>query len=101
MYTYYRENDSSNISKRWKDFQEMNHAKELCRLIELLNLCNDIYSYISSLLSAMNETQEKKSAETKERYINMVSKIKSIGIKTNNQEIIATSEKLLNIINKF
>lgn len=101
MYTHYRENDFSNISKRWKDFQEMNHAKELYRLLKLMNLCNDIYLYISSLLSAMNETQEKKSAETKERYINMVSKIKSIGIKTNNQEIIDTSEKLLNIINKF
>ena len=101
MYTHYQENGFSNISKRWKDFQEMNHAKELYRLLKLLNLCNDIYSYISSLLSAMNKTQEKKSAETKERYINMVSKIKSIGIKTNNQEIIDTSEKLLNIINKF
>lgn len=98
MYTHYRENDISNISKRWKDFQGMNHAKELYRLLKLLNLCNDIYSYLSSLLSAMNDTQEKESVKAKERYINMISEIKSIGIKTNNQEIIDASERLQNIV---
>lgn len=101
LYTHYRENGFSNISKRWNDFQEMDHAKELYRLLKLLNLCNDIYSYTNSLLSAINITQEKKSAEAKGRYTNMISEIKSIGIKTNNQEIIDASERFQNIINKF
>ena len=101
MYTHYQENGLSNISRRWLDFQKMDHVKELFRLLKLMGLCKDIYLYTLQLLSAMRKTQEKKSVETRRQYNDMLSKIGDIGVKANNQKVIDRSERLQTRINKF
>ena len=101
MYTHYLENGLSNISRRWLDFQKMDHVKELFRFLKLVNLCKDIYLYTLQLLSAIRKAQEKKTVETQRKYSDMISKIRDIGVKTNNQELIDMSEKLQTMIDKF
>lgn len=101
MYTHYWENGSSNISKRWQYFQKMDHFKELYRLQDLILLCKDIYSYTASLLLEMNKSQNKRSAETTKQINEMICKIKDMGIKCNNQDIINSAEKLHAILYTF
>lgn len=94
LYTHYWENGSSNISKRWQDFQTMDHVKELYRLQDLILLCKDICSYTASLLSEIDKSQKKRSAETTRQINEMICKIKDMGVKFNNQDIINSAEKL-------
>lgn len=94
LYTHYWENGSSNISKRWQDFQTMDHVKELYRLQDLILLCKDICSYTASLLSEIDKSQKKRSAETTRQINEMICKIKDMGIKFNNQDIINSAEKI-------
>lgn len=94
LYTHYWENGASNISKRWQDFQTMDHVKELYRLQDLILLCKDICSYTASLLSEMDKSQKKRSAETTRQINGMICKIKDMGVEFNNQDIINSAEKL-------
>lgn len=94
LYAHYWENGASNISKRWQDFQTMDHVKELYRLQDLILLCKDICSYTASLLSEMDKSQKKRSAETTRQINEMICKIKDMGVKFNNQDIINSAEKL-------
>lgn len=101
LFTHYRENTESNISKRWQEFQKMDHVNEIFRLIGLIYLCNDISSYAQSIFSAISENQKRESAETKQRNIDMLSKIRDIGEKIGDQNIVDRTEKLLNRINEL
>ena len=94
LYTHYWENGASNISKRWQDFQTMDHVQTLYRLQDLILLCKDICSYTASLLSEMDKSQKKRSAETTRQINEMICKIKDMGVKFNNQDIINSAEKL-------
>lgn len=72
----------------------MDHVKELYRLQDLILLCKDICSYTASLLSEMDKSQKKRSAETTRQINEMICKIKDMGVKFNNQDIINSAEKL-------
>lgn len=101
LYTHYREDDSSNIAERWRDFRDMDHVEELFRLQKLLVLCKDIRSYACSLLTEMAKTEKAKTQEGRRRMEDTVSKIRNIGITSGSRELTDAAETIQDLLEKF
>ena len=95
LYTHFREDEQLNLSSRWDAFKNMNHVEELMQLHKLIILCNKIDSFLKSILLSINESHEIKLQET----LKPIFKIRELGIKFNNQEIIDISDKFISMFN--
>ena len=94
MYTHYREERQLNISERWQAFEKMSHVKELKQLLKLILLCNRIDKCLISLLASLQELQNRKT----KNILDIISKIRNLGIKYENQSVIDTSDKLVSYL---
>lgn len=93
LYTHFREEEQLNLSNRWNAFKNMNQAKELVQLNKLVVLCNKINTFLKSILSSINENQSIKSRERMKPIL----KMRELGIKSKNKEIVDMSEKLISL----
>ena len=94
LYTHYREERQLNISERWQAFEKMSHVKELKQLLKLILLCNRIDKCLISLLASLQELQNRKT----KNILDIISKIRNLGIKYENQSVIDTSDKLVSYL---
>lgn len=93
LYTHFREDEQLNLSDRWQAFNNMNHAEELMKLQKLIILCNNIDKYLMSMLSMIQNSQNKILQET----LKPILKIRELGVKQNNQSLIDTSDRIISL----
>lgn len=99
LHTHFREDEKLNILKRYETYKELNQIDEISKALNLINLCKKIEDYTMSVLTRVEQLEQKMAQERENRFNTMFENLQNMTMQSKTSE--ETKSQIINMLDQM